>query len=283
MSYFLNKAGKDLFGKHVQQYSPPDPLYDYTSDTKGKKKRSKRPLPPGLSTRDAKILKSVQTRAHLLDKGFSLCGLRFGWSFLIALVPIAGSVADGVLTYALVIRKARQADIPAWLQARMVFNSAVGVGVSFVPIVGDVVLAVWKANSRNAVLLEEFLRIRGAEWLEEQQRQQAEREEEAERARERREASGDATAISTTTATEEEKKKKKKKGWSGMLLRWRGTSESDKPGSGTQPDEKKRNSPSAAADDDKAPPAGEKGRFVEHVPDHERWISTPTTTTKTAT
>lgn len=42
-----------------------------------------RELPPGLSTRDAKILKSVKRRAHYLDKGFKLCGMRFGWTFII--------------------------------------------------------------------------------------------------------------------------------------------------------------------------------------------------------
>jgi len=168
MSYFLNKAGKDLFRKHMEQYVPPDPLYEYTTDNKGHKKRSKRPAPPGLSEHDAKILKSVQTRAYYLDKGFNLCGVRFGWSFFIALIPIAGSVADAFLNYYLVIRKARKADLPDWLQAKMILNSSIGIGASFVPVAGDIFLAVWKANSRNAVLLEEYLRIRGQELLREE-------------------------------------------------------------------------------------------------------------------
>ena len=36
---------------------------------------------------------------------------------------------------------------------------------SAIPFVGDVILGIWKANSRNAALLEEFLRVRGAEFL----------------------------------------------------------------------------------------------------------------------
>lgn len=47
----------------------------------------------------------------------------------------------------------------------MLFNNAVSAGVGLVPFVGDVLLAVYKANSRNAALLDEFLRIRGAEFL----------------------------------------------------------------------------------------------------------------------
>ena len=47
----------------------------------------------------------------------------------------------------------------------MLFNNAVSAGVGLVPFVGDVLLAVYKANSRNAALLDEFLRIRGSEFL----------------------------------------------------------------------------------------------------------------------
>ena len=43
----------------------------------------------------------------------------------------------------------------------MLLNNAISTGVGFIPLVGDVILAVYKANSRNAALLEEFLRVRG--------------------------------------------------------------------------------------------------------------------------
>ncbi|TFK35592.1 hypothetical protein BDQ12DRAFT_706626 [Crucibulum laeve] len=165
MSALINKAGKKLFEKHLEQYAPADPLYEvYTTNT-GKQKKRKRALPPGLSSRDAAILKSVKRRAHYLDKGFSLCGLRFGWTFFIGLIPVVGDITDASLNYFLVVRKARQADLPAWLVQRMLFNNAVSAGVGFVPFAGDVILAVYKANSRNAALLEEFLRIRGEEYL----------------------------------------------------------------------------------------------------------------------
>jgi len=71
---------------------------------------SQRALPPGLSARDAKILKSVQRRAHYLDKGFSICGIRFGWTFIIGLIPVVGDVVDASINYLLVVRKARQAE-----------------------------------------------------------------------------------------------------------------------------------------------------------------------------
>jgi len=165
MDSLLNSAGKRLFEKHLEQYAPVDPMYEFYTDARGKQQRRRRDIPPGLSARDAKILKSVQRRAHYLDKGFSLCGLRFGWTFIIGIIPGAGDVADASLNYLLVVRKARKADIPPWLLRRMLMNNAVSVAVGLVPIAGDVILAAFKANSRNAALLEEFLRIRGEQFL----------------------------------------------------------------------------------------------------------------------
>ena len=47
----------------------------------------------------------------------------------------------------------------------MLLNNTVSACVGLIPVGGDIVLAVFKANSRNAALLEEFLRIRGEEFL----------------------------------------------------------------------------------------------------------------------
>lgn len=43
----------------------------------------------------------------------------------------------------------------------MVLNLAIATSIGLVPILGDVLLAAFRANSRNAALLEEFLRVRG--------------------------------------------------------------------------------------------------------------------------
>jgi len=159
------KAGLAVFEKNVEGYKPSDPYYEVYIDKKGREKRRKRDIPPGLSKRDAEILKSVNRRAHYLDKGFNICGLHFGWTFLLSLIPLVGDVADVILNYRLIIRKAMQADIPPWLLRKMFFNNAVSAGISFIPVIGDIFLGVWKANSRNAALLEEYLRIRGEEFL----------------------------------------------------------------------------------------------------------------------
>ncbi|KZV72550.1 hypothetical protein PENSPDRAFT_575908 [Peniophora sp. CONT] len=158
----LNAAGKRMFAKHMESYRATDPLYEEYTDAKGRVKRRKRDLPTGLSDADLKILRSVNRRAHYLDKGFRICGIRFGWTFVIGIIPGVGDAVDAILGYTLVINKAKKAGLPAWLIQRMLFNLAIGTGVGFVPILGDVVLAMWRANSRNAALLEEFLRQRAA-------------------------------------------------------------------------------------------------------------------------
>ena len=55
--------------------------------------------------------------------------------------------------------------IPPWLLRRLLLNNAVAAALGFVPLLGDIGVAIYKTNSRNAALLEEFLRIRGAEYL----------------------------------------------------------------------------------------------------------------------
>lgn len=58
--------------------------------TFGKKTQKRwKAIPPGLSDNDAKVLTNVKRRAYRLDYSlFSLCGIRFGWGSVIALIPV---------------------------------------------------------------------------------------------------------------------------------------------------------------------------------------------------
>ena len=47
----------------------------------------------------------------------------------------------------------------------MVGNQVIATVIGFVPLAGDIGIAIFKTNSRNAALLEEYLRIRGEEFL----------------------------------------------------------------------------------------------------------------------
>lgn len=63
------------------------------------------------------------------------------------------------MAYLLVYRKAITVDggLPAALQSRMLLNIALDFGIGLVPFLGDVADAWFKANTRNAWLLEEYL------------------------------------------------------------------------------------------------------------------------------
>jgi hypothetical protein len=58
-------------------------------------KKVRRALPPGLSPEDERTLVKVKRRAYRLDMAFGeFCGMKMGWSSLIAIVPGIGDVAD---------------------------------------------------------------------------------------------------------------------------------------------------------------------------------------------
>ena len=55
-----------------------------------KYKQRERPVPEELSSNDKHILKTVRRKAYKWDMGFRFCcsKARFGWSFLIGLIPL---------------------------------------------------------------------------------------------------------------------------------------------------------------------------------------------------
>lgn len=135
------------------------------SRTKLKKRR--KALPPGLSEEDQQILVKVKRRAYRLDMALgSLFGIKLGWGSVIGIIPGIGDVIDALLAL-MVIRTASQADLPSSVLIRMLFNVALDFVVGLVPFLGDLADMAYKANTRNAVILEDFLRQRGCETIRE--------------------------------------------------------------------------------------------------------------------
>lgn len=64
------------------------PATDHNGNPNGKTKKRRKGPPEGLSQNDAKVLTKVRRRAYKLDNSlFNFCGIRFGWSSVIGLVP----------------------------------------------------------------------------------------------------------------------------------------------------------------------------------------------------
>ncbi|RKF62704.1 putative membrane protein [Erysiphe neolycopersici] len=136
----------------------------------GKVKKRPKALPPGISKHDGKVLTKVKRRAYRLDMClFNCCGIRFGWSSVIGIVPGFGDVLDAFMAL-MVLRTCQSIEggLPRAVQVRMLINIILDFGVGLVPFIGDIADALFRANTRNAILLEQYLREKGIKNLEAQ-------------------------------------------------------------------------------------------------------------------
>ncbi|KAK9448165.1 uncharacterized protein V1518DRAFT_419849 [Limtongia smithiae] len=169
MSFIAKYVARKLFNEHAQNaFGSEDPYFEeIPADELGRKKKGskrRRGVPPGLSPNDAAVLAKVLRRAYRLDMslGMCCCGFAVGWSGVIGLIPGVGDLICIFFAY-MIITAADGIDggLPPLLRARMLANVCIDFGLGLVPIVGDVVDILYKANSRNALLLENHLRERG--------------------------------------------------------------------------------------------------------------------------
>lgn len=143
-----------------------DPYYHQIQsvDANGKTvfTKVKREIPEGISSNDVKVLEAIKLRAYRLELFFSVLGCNVGWSAVIGIIPVVGSIWVAYLSYKTIeIASAIDGGLTNWQRSKMMYNAAVNSAVGFVPLVGDVVQAVFKGNTRNAALLEEILIERG--------------------------------------------------------------------------------------------------------------------------
>lgn len=104
------------------------------------------------------IRRRLNALAWLLDSSIRLPGIgfRIGLDALLGLIPVVGD-AVGVLISGYIVREAARLGVPRSTLVRMVANVAIEGLVGMVPLLGDVFDAAWKANQRNARLLNEHV------------------------------------------------------------------------------------------------------------------------------
>lgn len=100
-------------------------------------------------------------KAWRLDLVFSMCGLRLGWSAVIGIVPVIGDIINLYLSMQL-IKLAQEVDegLPAFTVSKMMSNVMIDFLLGLTPVLGTIAGALYKANSRNALILEHFLKKR---------------------------------------------------------------------------------------------------------------------------
>ena len=101
---------------------------------------------------------AVRALAKLLDSAVAIPGTNFrvGLDALIGLIPVVGDLA-GLLSSGFILAVAARAGVPKAVLARMLLNVGADAAVGAVPVVGDVLDVAWRANTRNAALLEQAL------------------------------------------------------------------------------------------------------------------------------
>jgi hypothetical protein len=101
---------------------------------------------------------TLRTISKVFDELFRVPGtnLRFGLDALIGLLPGGGDLVGGAVSaYAIVL--ASRLGAPSTVIMRMGLNILIDTVVGAVPLLGDLFDAGWKANRKNADLLERYV------------------------------------------------------------------------------------------------------------------------------
>ena len=97
----------------------------------------------------------VKAIAKLMDSAFVIPGTnkRIGFDAILGLLPGIGD-AIGAAISGYIVTTAAQLGVSRVVLARMMMNTAIDTVVGIVPFAGDLFDAAWKANVKNAALLE---------------------------------------------------------------------------------------------------------------------------------
>ena len=108
-----------------------------------------------LPVRESNDLRRVQILARALDSAIRIPGTRitFGLDSIIGLIPGAGDLASALMSGYIVLASARL-GVPTSVVTRMILNLGVDTLVGSVPLLGDLFDVGFRANLRNASLLE---------------------------------------------------------------------------------------------------------------------------------
>lgn len=172
------KLGKTVLDKYVKAGDRPNSKNTYYQEKRWgivKKKRlifSQGEEHDGVTDNDREILRKVCHRAYWFDQHFRICcsSVRFGWSAILGLIPVVGDALEILLSLYLIKKASKiEGGLPAEVYSKMFFFIMVDFALGFFPIIGDILDVGYRANTRNAWLLETYLLTKGEENLKKKQ------------------------------------------------------------------------------------------------------------------
>lgn len=156
LKYVTNRILKD---NQWNRLGVEDPYHEYVEVPNSKKpKQIPRRIPAGISSHDEDILQKFRKQAHRYDMWFSVFGVKFGWTNIAGLVPIAGTFISSYWSLGLLLLARKIEDgFPLDLQLLFLVNIAIDFLLGLIPIVGDLVEIGYKCNLRNYLLFEKHM------------------------------------------------------------------------------------------------------------------------------
>lgn len=105
-----------------------------------------------------RLRRHLRSTAYWMDELFAIPGTswKLGIDALLGLFPVLGDIAGAALGLWL-IREAKLGGVPQEVRRKMLKNLMTEMLLGFVPVVGDIFDVAFRANSRNRVLVEDWL------------------------------------------------------------------------------------------------------------------------------
>lgn len=88
----------------------------------------------------------------VMDRRFSLFGVKFGADALLGFIPVIGDAIAGAVGLYLIL-EARRVGARKWTIVRMLSNWLIDVTLGAIPLVGDIFDIAFRSNSKNVKLL----------------------------------------------------------------------------------------------------------------------------------
>lgn len=158
--YIANRIFRD---NQWNRFGVEDPYYEYVpigTKSNGEQivKKITRRIPDGISANDLDVLQLFKKRAYRYDYWFKILGVNFGWTNIVSVIPVVGTVVATFWSLQLLwLTRKLENGFPLDLQILFLVNIAIDFGLGLIPFVGSIVEIGYKANSRNYLLLEKHL------------------------------------------------------------------------------------------------------------------------------